>query len=135
MSLLYNFVRFTLLFGFNVILFKSVSLPTDTVYFLGGALIFSIAVILHKQVLTFLTVKSVLLTKFIMISLLVGITFFILESILPGFIIEGFTTKQVSLGILEINPLELPKYLAVALVSTVDGFIAAVMYTLSASKA
>jgi len=131
MELVYNFIRFTLLFGFNTVVFKSFALPIDMIYFLGASLLFTITIVLHRQVLGFLTVRPVFLTRFIIISLLLGIIFFVMESILPGFMIEAFTMKKLSLGIVDINSIELPKYLALGLIAMFDGFVASLMYTLN----
>jgi len=131
MDFLYNLIRFTLLFGFNTVLFKSFSLPVDVTYFLGATILFTITIILHKQILIFLTVRAVFLTRFIIISLLLAIIFFVMESILPGFTINSFTMKKFSLGIVEITSTEIPKYLALGLIATFDGLIASLMYTLN----
>ena len=126
----YNLLRFTLLFGFNTVVFSSFIVPKDLSYFISAAILFSIAIYLHKQLLSFLTVKAAFLTRVITITILVGVVFFIMETILPGFAVNAWNMKAISLGVIEIAPMEFGKYVTMVLIAFFDALFAAAMYSL-----
>lgn len=131
MDFVYGLVRFTLLFGFNAVVFKAFQYPSDPIYFLAAGVIFSTGIILHKQLLGFLTVKEVFITRFITISLLVGVVMFILQTVLPGFVISGINFAATNAGFITFNGLTLNPILSICVIALFDGLVASLMYSLN----
>lgn len=129
-NFLYNILQFTLLFGFNVAIFSTFKAPQDPTYFLVASIFFAVAVFMHKQLLSFLAVRKAFPTRLIAISLLVAVVFFIMETILPGFAIDAWNMKGISLGVINIAPMEFSKYVTMAIIATFDGLIGSAMYSL-----
>lgn len=129
-NFLYNILRFTLLFGFNASIFIAFKTPEDPVYFISASILFALAIFMHKQLLGFMAITKAFPTRLITISLLVGVVFFIMETILPGFAINAWNMKGISLGVIDIAPMEFSKYVTMAIIATFDGIVGATMYSL-----
>jgi len=107
--------------------FPSVKLPSDLLYSVVVFLAVGIGIMLSKPLLNFLTVKGVFLTRLIAVTLILFGVFFVLETFLPGFLIERLVFKETDLGWLSLKSFEFDKIGVMVLVSFFTAFVSSVV--------
>lgn len=106
-----------MVFSFVCLVTKAIVLPTDTVYLLVSLLVVAVAVMLFEPVLRFLTVRKNFLTQWVMSSLFVFVAIYLLNSLMPMFVVQGFATKT------EFLQLALTGTMTIVFVSLLTGFV------------
>ncbi|MBI2356445.1 phage holin family protein [Candidatus Dojkabacteria bacterium] len=114
--------------------FDGFSLPTDFMYLLGSLLILSFAVMLHRPVLKFLTVKINFLTYLLTVFLLVGGALYALELFVPSLYINSSAFKEVNLQVITINAFKVSQIGTLLGVAFVSSFVSALLESLKRSS-
>ncbi|MCK9368384.1 hypothetical protein M0R04_00170 [Candidatus Dojkabacteria bacterium] len=124
---IYTFFLNILVFSFVFKLFTGIKLPKDLMYVGAAYIILSLAVLLYRPFLKFLTVKINFITFWLCVSLLLIGTFFALDSFLPEFHIVTTTIKAMDLGTIKIAAIEMNKILTIVFTSMSIAFVSAIM--------
>lgn len=125
----------------NIVIFIAVEsvfigfeLPTDFMYLLMSLFALSVAVMLHRPILKFLTVKINFLTYFVTAFLLVGGTLYGLELFVPSLYINSSSFEAVNLQIITINAFEVSQIGTLIGVALVGSFVSALLESLKKSS-
>ncbi len=124
---LFDLILYIFSFVFVMMFFPSVKLPSDLLYSVVVFLAVGIGIMLSKPLLNFLTVKGVFLTRLIAVTLILFGVFFVLETFLPGFLIERLVFKETDLGWLSLKSFEFDKIGVMVLVSFFTAFVSSVV--------
>src|SRR5690606_37759865 len=123
----YNLLVGILILGFSFYLFNGVKLPED-IFYLGAAYVgLSLGLMLHGNLLTFLTVKNVFITRFITMFIVVGLVMTLFDLVMPGFVVTGFEINGLSSGLISIQQYTADKYATIALISVMAAMIASLL--------
>lgn len=97
------------IFILNTVLlaFSGIKLPSDFMYWWTVMGLLSIAISLHKPFLKFLTVKRNFLTVWFASAILLGFTMYVLNLVIPGFVIGNSFIKGSDVGVLIIQDINL----------------------------
>ena len=131
---IYSFFLNILVFSFVFSIFLGIKLPKDLMYAVALYIILSIAVLLHKPFLRFLTVKINFLTYWLCVTLLLVGTFFALDSFLPGFTVVTTVIKAMDFGTIKIATITMNKILTIVFASMSIAFVSAIMEFLKKSE-
>jgi hypothetical protein len=132
-KVVYQLVIGFLVFSFVAAFFGVVTLPDDPFYLLAAYFAFSLAILLHENILTFLTVKKVFLTRMITVAILTSFVLIFFELTVPGFKIGPYTIDPQRLEFITIESYEVSKYVTIALMGALSGFIIALLHWLDKS--
>lgn len=124
---IYSFLLNILVFSFVLSIFKGVSLPSEITYAVFSLFIFSFAVLLHRPFLRFLTVKINFVTYWLSVALLVFGTFFLLQSIMPGFSISNTVISEMDFQVIKISSFEMNPLLTMIFASIFAAFVSGIM--------
>ena len=125
-----NLLLYVMVFYFVVSLFTGIILPINLLYVLATLVVLSLAMMISKPLLTFLTVKTNFLTLFFVGSLLVFSSMLLLESLMPGFGVEKDVFTGVTFGSLVVNDFEMSPMATMAGSSVVGAFLCSLFYEL-----
>lgn len=121
----------------NIVIFIAVEstfvgfeLPSDFMYLVMSLVALSLAVMLHRPVLKFLTVKINFLTYLVTVFLLVGGTLYGLELFVPSLYINSSSFEAVNLQVITINAFEVSQIGTLIGVALVSSFISALLESL-----
>lgn len=114
---LFNILLYMMIFSFVCMITKSIVLPVDTVYLFVSLLVVACSIMLYEPVLRFLTVKRNFLTQWVMSSVFVFISIYLLNSLMPMFTVQTFATKS------EFLQLALSGTMTMVFVSILTGFV------------
>lgn len=116
-----------LILGFTFNLFNGVTLPEDMFYLVAAYGGLSLALMLHSNMLTFLTVRKVFITKLMSMFIILGLFLIFFDMVMPGFVVTGFEIKSFSSGFLTIEQYTVDKYATIALISVTAAAIASAL--------
>lgn len=116
-------------------LFDVIEMPTDPIYFIGVLLVLSVGILLHENVLTFLTIKKALPTRFLTIFGIVMGLIILFEIFVPGFYVNDFTIDAIPGDIITIEAYTFNKYVTIALLSAFVALVYSVMNKLCTPSA
>jgi hypothetical protein len=105
-------------------------MPMNLVYVLATLVILSLAMMIAKPLLSFLTVKVNFLTLFLVGSLLVFSAMLLLESLMPGFTVGNDTFTGVTFGSIVINDFEMTSMAVMAASSAIGASLCSLFYIL-----
>lgn len=107
---------FVYIFIFFLVLsvFKGIVLPENLAYLLATLVILSLAMMIAKPFLTFLTIKVNFITLFLVGSLLIFGCMFLLDSLMTGFSVETEMFSGVTFGSIVINDFEMLPMISMA---------------------
>lgn len=107
---------FVYIFIFFLVLsvFKGIVLPENLAYLLATLVILSLAMMIAKPFLTFLTIKVNFITLFLVGSLLIFGCMFLLDSLMTGFSVEAEMFSGVTFGSIVINDFEMLPMISMA---------------------
>lgn len=125
-SLLLNIL--ILSFVFNI--FKGVVLPTDLLYSFLVYISISLAIMLHKPLLKFMTVKINVITYVLSASIISIGLMYALITFLPGFEIVETVVNEMHFGAITISSLVLDSMMTMISVAVVASLISSIMETL-----
>ncbi|HRI06025.1 MAG TPA: hypothetical protein PLV59_03730 [Candidatus Dojkabacteria bacterium] len=111
-------------------IFVGFELPSDFMYLVMSLVALSLAVMLHRPVLKFLTVKINFLTYLVTVFLLVGGTLYGLELFVPSLYINSSSFEAVNLQVITINAFEVSQIGTLIGVALVSSFISALLESL-----
>ncbi|GAB4158765.1 MAG: hypothetical protein Fur003_2540 [Candidatus Dojkabacteria bacterium] len=134
-NIFYKFLLGMLFLTFNAQIYGSLALPKDLGYFLAVAFLFSLAIVLHEQVLDFMTIRKVFITRMIVIAVLVAIVVYIMDFIVPGFTVGNTALSTNTIGIIAIQAQNISKYGTIALIALTTGLLAAIFEQLKKTSA
>ncbi len=125
----------------NIIIFIAVSntfegfqLPSDFMYLVGTLIALSFAIMLHRPVLKFLTVKINFLTYFVTAFVIVAGVLYALELFVPTLYINSSAFDEVNLQIITINAFQVSQFGTLIGVSLVASFLSALLESLKKSS-
>lgn len=121
---------YTLIFYLILTLFEGVILPDNVVYVLATLIILSLVMMLAKPFLTFLTVKVNFLTMFLVGSILLFGSMFLLESLMPGFYVEEGVFSGFNFGSIVIREFEMTPIISMVCVSVAGSFMCSLFHEL-----
>lgn len=124
---LFDLILYVFSFVFVMMFFPSIKLPSDFLYSVVVFLAVGIGIMVSKPLLNFLTVKGVFLTRLIAVTLILFGVFFVLETFLPGFLVEKLVFKETDLGWLSLKSFEFDKIGVMVLVSFFTAFVSSVV--------
>lgn len=125
----------------NIVIFIAVEsgfvgfeLPTDFMYLVMSLIALSVAIMLHRPVLKFLTVKINFITYFVTAFLLVAGTLYGLELFVPSLYINSSSFEAVNLQVITINAFEVSQIGTLIGVALVSSFLSALLESLKKSS-
>ena len=122
-NLLYNFLIGMMLLPFAATFVGEVGLPEDAIYRTAVLAGYGFALLLHENILTFLTIQKVFLTRVITITLLCGGFLYFADATIPGLSIGELYLGNTDLGFIVINAQELTKYATMLLIALSSGVL------------
>lgn len=125
-----NLFLYILVFYFVISLFSGITMPIDLVYVIATLVILSLAMMIAKPLLTFLTVRVNFLTLFLVGSVLVFSSMLLLESLMPGFTVSNDSFTGVTFGSIVVNDFEMTSMAVMAASSVIGAFLCSLFYTL-----
>ena len=126
MKILKKILLYILIFSFSATLLSGVVLPTSLFNWLLVMVSLAIAIVVHKPLLNFLTVKVNFMTFWIASSLLVVGALFALEVFVPGLEFISTTSKSLDLDVLTVNTFVLNKTMTMVFFAVIGSGIAAI---------
>ncbi|WKZ31187.1 MAG: hypothetical protein QY318_00225 [Candidatus Dojkabacteria bacterium] len=130
-AILYNIIISFLIFYFSFSIYDAITLPEDIFYTLLFMVLMSLLVLVHKNILIFLTVSRVFLTIFLTISILVGAGLYILDYTMPGLHVNNIVLSAQNLEFITIQDFTLTKVGTIILVSLTTGLVYALVNSVS----
>lgn len=123
---------FVYIFIFYMVLsiFPGIILPINIAYVLATLIVLSLGMMIAKPFLTFLTVKVNFITMFLVGSLLIFGTMFLLESLMPGFEIEKEMFSGFNFGSIVIQEFEMVPMVSIGGVALVGSFMCSLFHEL-----
>jgi hypothetical protein len=125
-----NLLLYILIFYFVVSVFTGIVLPMNLLYVLATLVILSLAMMIAKPLLNFLTVKANFITLLLVGSLLVFSSMLLLESLMPGFGVENDIFAGVTFGSIVINDFEMSPMATMAGSSVLGAFLCSLFHEL-----
>lgn len=128
---LYNYIIIVLAINAVALSFDGITLPKDLIYWFITMTAFAVAVMMHKPLLKFLTVKINFLTyllsaSVILFGVMVGLSF-----IMPEYYISSTTIEGLTFGVLTIEPFVMSTYVSVAFASLISVLIVVIIDSLN----
>lgn len=133
-AILYNIFLSFLIFYFSFTIYDAIALPDDIFYTLLFMVLMSLVILIHKNLLVFLTVSRVFLTIFLTVSILVGVALYILDYTLPGLYVNNIVISGQSFQFLTTEQIELSKLGTILIVSVTTGLIYSIIHSLRGSS-
>jgi hypothetical protein len=124
---IYSFFLNILVFSFVFTIFDGIAMPKDIMYLTVGFVALSLAVLLQRPLLKFLTVKNNFITYWLSVALLLIGAFYLLDSFLPGFKISTTVIKAMDLGTIKIASIEMNKILTIVFASMSTALVSGIM--------
>ena len=122
-----NLIQFMLSGYFVLSIFKGITLPENSRYFVACLIMISTGVFLSTLILKFLTIKENFLTSFLMILILsIGISF-LLQEFMPGFNISEYTFEGFSSGSITIKSFLVTPIISMVLLSVTHALISSLL--------
>jgi hypothetical protein len=130
---LYKLLVNVLILAFVTTMFDVVTFPEDAFYLYAIYLIYAIGIMIHDNILTFLTVKKVFLTRLLATAIIISLIFFFFEFTFPGFSIGRYTLDPQKFEFITIESFTLGKYVTIVLLATASGFVSSLLIWLQES--
>lgn len=125
-----NLFVYVLIFFLVLSMFTGIVLPTNMAYLLATLVILSLAMMIAKPFLTFLTIKVNFVTLFLVGSLLIFGCMFLLESLMTGFTIGNEMFTGVTFGSIVIKDFEMVPIVSMAGVAVVGSLMCSLFHEL-----
>jgi uncharacterized membrane protein YvlD (DUF360 family) len=125
-----NLFVYVLIFFLVLSMFTGIVLPENIAYLLATLAILSLAMMIAKPFLTFLTIKVNFVTLFLVGSLLIFGCMFLLESLMTGFTIENEMFTGVTFGSIVIKDFEMVPIVSMAGVAIVGSLMCSLFHEL-----
>lgn len=126
MKIIRSLLLYILIFSFAATMLSGVILPSSVFNWLLVMGSISFAVMIHKPILNFLTVRVNFITFWIITSILVFGALYILETFVPGLEFVSTTSKSLDLDVVTINTFVLNKTMTMVFFAVVGSGIAAI---------
>jgi len=121
-----DLLLYLLVFYLVVSIFSGITLPVNLAYVLASLFVLSLAMMMAKPLLSFLTVKVNFLTLFLVGGILIFGATFLLESLMPGFVIEAATFEGFTLGSIVVNGFDMIPLVTMACVAVSGSLICSI---------
>ena len=125
-----NLFLYILIFYLVLSVFTGIVLPENIAYVLATLVILSFAMMIAKPLLSFLTVKVNFITLLLVGALILFGSMFLLESLMPGLIIETEIFTGITFGSIVVNDFEMIPIASMAGVAIVGAFLCSIFYEL-----
>lgn len=125
-----NFLISLLVFFFTTTIFTGILIPPTDVNIISSLVVFSIAIMLAKPLLDFLTIKINFLTYFLMSSIVLICAVFLLSALMPGFLVDTTYFAGLDLSFVKIAEFEITPIFTNVFFSITSGFILTIFYSL-----
>lgn len=125
-----NLLLYVLVFYFVISSFAGIVLPTNLAYVLATLMILSLAMMIAKPFLSFLTIKVNFLTLFLVGAILVFGSMFLLESLMPGFSIETTSFSGINFGSIVVKDFEMIPLVTMVSVGVVGSLVCSLFHEL-----
>lgn len=110
-------------FGFSVFMLDTVSQPTDIFYLVISLFLVGLAIVVHDNILTFLTIKKVFITRALTIGIVLSLGLYLMHWSFPGFEILEYTLNPKTIRFITIEQYPLGLYGTIALTAGYTGFM------------
>lgn len=122
-----------LILAFVSTLFGVIQFPIDIIYLIAVYLLFAVIILFHENLLTFLTVRKVFLTRLLSITIIASLLFLFYELTMPGFIIGPYTLDPQRYEFVTIESYTLNKYATIVLLGFFAGLVSSTLTWLEKS--
>lgn len=126
-KILFSLLLNILIFSFVFSLFKGIKLPTDMLNLIIVMLSLSIAIMLQKPFLKFLTVKNNLLTYWLSSSLIAIGIFYLLVTLIPELLITETVVPKSDWYLVTISSFKLDKTLTIVVSVLLASLLSGIM--------
>ena len=123
-----NIFVYIFIFFLVLSIFSGIVLPENVIYILATLVVLSLAMMIAKPFLTFLTIKVNFITLFLVGSLLIFGSMFLLESLMTGFVVETTMFTGITFGSILINDFEMIPIVSMAGVAVVGALMCSLFH-------
>ncbi len=128
---IYNYLIIVLAINSVALSFDGITLPKDIIYWFITMTAFAVAVLMHKPLLKFLTVKINFLTYLVASTILLFGVMVGLSYIMPEYYISATTIDGLTFGVLTIERFTMNTYISVAFASFISVLLVVILDSLN----